>query len=162
MRRNFVHMADIPSDLTDVGTHHGNQPPTETGQTVRSPEGPDPSTADAQPSSALFQVVRAPSGDRLKIRVHSARTKTSPPDEGEEIGTYRTAEALRSALADANVDGWTGVFEDPEADRVLVDPDVTADHVWIGQARYSTVTLFADDYAATTFAENHERPLSSR
>ncbi|MFB6231373.1 MAG: hypothetical protein ABEL04_09465 [Salinibacter sp.] len=155
-------MADIPSDLTDVGTHHGNQPPTETGQTVRSPEGPDPSTADAQPSSALFQVVRAPSEDQLKIRVHSARAEPSPPDEGEEIGTYRTEEALRKVLADANVDGWAAVFEDLEADRVLVDTDVNADHAWIGQARYSTITLFADAEAATTFAENHERPLSDR
>lgn len=151
-------MTDIPSDLTDIGTHHGNQPPTETGQTVRSPEGPDPSTTDARPTSALFQVIRPPSEDRLTVQVHSARAEVSSPDEGEEVDTHRTEEALRNALSDLEVDGWAAVFEDSEADHILVDTDVSTDHAWIGQPQYSTITFFADADAATTFAEEHERP----
>lgn len=155
-------MADLPDDLTDVGSHHGNEPPPETGQTVRSPEGPDPSASDAHPAPALFQVVRGPDENRVTVQAHSARAEVPAPDEGKEMGQYRTVEALREALETAEIDGWAAVFEDTEADRVLVEPDVTADHTWIGQPRYATITLFADPDDATAFAEAHERPTPNR
>lgn len=155
-------MNDIPEDLTTVGTHRGNDPPPDTGQTVRSPEGPNPSAGTAQPSPALFQVIRAPSDDQLTVRAHSARAEVSPPDDGEELGRYQTVDALRSTLAEADIEGWSAVFEDDDADRVLVETDVTADHAWIGQPRYSTITFFADAKDATTFAEEHERPTPER
>lgn len=153
-------MSDIPDDLTDVGTHYGNQPPPETGQTVRSPEGPDPSTASARPSPALFQVVRSASEDRLTVRAHSARAEVSTPDEGEEVGQYRTVEALRNALQDLEIGGWAAVFEDSEADRTLVDTDVDLDHPWIGQSRYPRITFFADPDDANAFAEQVGRSPS--
>ena len=137
-------MTDIPDDLTDVGAHHGNDPPPETGQTVRSPEGPDPSPSDAQPSPALFQVVRTPAG-RLFVQAHSARAEVSAPEEGEEVGRARTAEALRTILADEGIDGMTAVFEDAEADRSLVESDVRPDHAWIGQPRYPRITFFENE-----------------
>lgn len=152
-------MTDIPDDLSAVGTHHGNPSPSETGQTVRSPEGPDPGSFDAEPSPALFQVVRL-SNDRrgqLTVQAHSPRAQVSSPEDGEEIGQYRTLEALRKALSEVDADGWTGVFEDLEADRLLVESDVTPDHAWIGQLRYPTITLFEDPDEATAFAEAQER-----
>jgi len=153
-------MTDIPDDLTDVGAHHGNQPPDETGQTVRSPEGPDPGASDAQPSSALFQVLRDASTDRVTIRAHSARAEVKPPEEGEEIGRYRTVEGLRDALAGIGLDERVAVFDDVEANRVLVDADVTADHPWLGQARYPTVTFFETTDEARAFADAHDRPAT--
>lgn len=150
-------MADIPEDLTSVGTHLGNQPPNESGQTVRSPEGPDPSDEPAQPSPALFQLVRL-SENRLQVRSHSPRAVVSEPDDVEEIGQYRTVEALQQALADVSVEGWAAVFEEREANRVLVDTDIRPDHAWIGKPRYPTITFFEDEEEATSFAENHERP----
>lgn len=146
-------MADIPDDLTDVGSHHGNQPPPETGQTVRSPEGPDPSGSEARPSPALFQLVRTPSENRLTVHAHSARAEVSAPDEGEDVGQYRTAAALQEALAEEGVEGRAAVFEDAEAGRMLVETDVSADHAWIGQARYPTITFFETAEAAEAFAE---------
>lgn len=146
-------MADIPDDLTTVGIHHGNDPPPETGQTVRSPEGPDPSATDASPSPALFQVVRTPSENRLTVRAHSARAEVSAPEGGTEVGTYRTEDALREALADEGVGGMAAVFEDAEANRTLVETDVTADHAWIGQLRYPTITFFETVEEAKTFAD---------
>lgn len=151
-------MADIPDDLSDVGTHRGNQPPPDTGQTVRSPTGPDPSASEAQPSPALFQVVRIPSENRLTVQAHSARAHVSAPEEGDEGGQYRTVDALREALEETGIDDMVAVFEDAEANRVLVDDDATADHAWIGQPRYPTVTFFETIEEAQAFAEAHERP----
>jgi hypothetical protein len=147
-------MTDIPDDLTDVGAHHGNEPPPETGQTVRSPEGPDPSASDARPSPALFQLVRVPSENRLIVHAHSARAEVSAPDEGEEVGKYRTEEALREALADENIDGRVAVFDDAETDRRLVEADVTPDHAWIGQPRYPTIAFFESVEEAESFAND--------
>ncbi|MFB6273414.1 MAG: hypothetical protein ABEL51_11025 [Salinibacter sp.] len=149
-------MTDIPDDLTDVGAHHGNDPPPETGQTVRSPEGPDPSAADAQPSPALFQVIRASSPKRLVVRAHSARAEVSASEEGEEEGRYRTVAALRAALADEGIDEMAAVFDDAETDRRLVESDVSADHVWIGQPRYPTITFFQAHKDARAFAGEEE------
>ena len=146
-------MADLPDDLTDVGAHQGNDPPPETGQTVRSPGGPDPSASDAQRSPALFQVVRESAENRLTVQAHSARAEAAPPDDGAEVGQYRTVEALRDALATEGVQDRVAVFEDVKADRVLVETDVDADHAWIGQPRYSSVTFFATEDAAQAFAE---------
>lgn len=146
-------MTDIPDDLTDVGAHHGNQPPPDTGQTVRSPTGPDPGGTEARRSPALFQVVRASDGNRLTVQAHSARVEEVAPDEGTEVGRYRTGAALRDALADEGIEGWAAVFEDAEADRVLVETDVTADHAWIGQPRYPTITFFDSAEEARTFAD---------
>lgn len=151
-------MTDIPDDLTDVGFHRGNPSPRETGQTVRSPEGPDPGASEAQPSTALFQLVRTPSERRLTVRSHSARAEVPAPEEGEEVGQYRTVDALREALAEAGVEGMAAVFEDAEANRVLVDDDVTAEHTWIGQARYPTIVFFEAPEDARAFADAHERP----
>ncbi len=151
-------MADLPEDLSDVGTHRGNDPKPETGQTVRSPTGPDPNANEAQPAAALFVMVRASSGDRLSIRAHSARAEVPAPDDGDEVGRYRTVETLREALADAGIDGSVAVFEDVEANRVLVEEDVSADHAWIGQPRYPRITFFQDADEARAFAEAHERP----
>lgn len=149
-------MADIPDDLTDVGAHRGNEPPPKTGQTVRSPEGPDPSGADAQRSPALFQVVREVSENRLTVQAHSARAELEDPEEGEEVGRYRTSEALQEALSDVGIDGKAAVFEDIEADHVLVETDVSADHAWIGQPRYPTITFFETAEDAEAFAEARE------
>lgn len=146
-------MTDIPDDLTDVGIHHGNQPPPDTGQTVRSPTGPDPETTEATPSPALFQVVRPPSENRLTVYAHSARAEVSTPDEGEEVAQCRTVAALREALRDVSLDGHAAVFEDAEADRVLVETTVTADHAWIGQSRYPTITFFESAEEAQAFAD---------
>lgn len=149
-------MTDIPDDLTDVGTHHGNEPPPETGQTVRSPEGPDPSASEARSSAALFQLVRFPSEHRLTVHAHSARAEVSPPDEGEEVGKYRTDTALREALADENIDGMVAVFEDAETDRMLMEADVTADHAWIGQPHYPTISFFESADEAESFANTRD------
>jgi hypothetical protein len=151
-------MANIPDDLTDVGVHHGNQPPPDTGQTVRSPTGPDPDATEAQPSPALFQLVRADAENRLTVHAHSARAEVSAPEAGTEVGRYRTADALRDALKEEDVEGWAAVFEDVKADRALVETTVTAQHAWIGQPRYSTITFFETPEAATDFADAHERP----
>jgi len=146
-------MSDVPDDLSSVGAHRGPDPPTETSQTVRSPEGPDASTSTARPASALFQLVRDPEDNRYQIRVHSPRAQISESeDTTEEVGRYRTVESLRHALADASVAGWIGVFEDAEADGVLTD-EVTANHPWIGRPRYTTITLFEEADAASTYAE---------
>lgn len=155
-------MADIPDDLTDVGAHHGNQPPPETGQTVRSPSGPDPSGTSAQPSPALFQVVRVPSENRLTVRAHSPRAEVSAPEEGKEVGRFRTVDALREALADVGVDGRAAVFEDAEVNRVLVETNVTAGHPWIGQPRYPTITFFDTAEEAEAFADAHEHSTPDR
>lgn len=144
-------MSDVPDDLTSVGRHRGHQPPEETGQTVSSPDGPDPSAGLARRTPALFQLLR-PAENRLQIRAHPPRAQVSAPDDADEVGRYRSAEALHDALASEGVAGWTGVFEDVEADRVLTD-DVTADHAWIGQPRYPTITLFADAEDAASYAE---------
>lgn len=151
-------MADLPDDLSDVGTHRGNDPEPETGQTVRSPTGPDPNATEVQPSPALFQVVRRPSENRLTIQAHSAQAEVAAPDEGEEAGRYRTVTALREALADEELDAYVAVFEDAKANRVIVDNDVGADHAWIGQPRYPKITFFEDPEAARTFADAHDRP----
>jgi len=151
-------MADLPDDLSDVGTHRGNEPTTETGQTVRSPTGPDPDATDVEPSPALFQVVRRPAEDRLTIRAHSAQAEVPAPDEGEEVGRYRTVAALRDALADEGLDGYVAVFEDAKANRMLVDEEVNADHAWIGQPRYPTITFFGAAEDARAFADAHDRP----
>lgn len=154
-------MADIPEDLTSIGTHYGNQPPTKSGQTVRSPEGPDPSEEPADASPALFQLVQPPSGSRLQLRTHSPRAVVSEPSDAEEVGQYRTVQALREALRRVSVEGWAAVFEDTEANRVLVETDLHPDHAWIGQTRYSTITFFENEEAATAYAEDHERPSST-
>lgn len=145
-------MVDIPDDLTDVGTYHGNQPPPDTGQTVRSPTGPNPETTEATPSPALFQMVRTSSEDRLTVHAHSARAEASAPDEGEEEGRCRTVAALRDALRDEGLDGHAAVFEDAEAGRMLVETNVTADHNWIGQSRYPTIAFFESAEEAQAFA----------
>ena len=149
-------MTDIPDDLTNVGAHHGNQPPPETGQTVRSPTGPDPGATEARRSPALFQVVRAADEGRLTVQAHSARAKVPAPDEGTEVGRYRTGTALREALTDEGIEGGTAVFKDAEANRVLVETDVTADHAWIGQPRYPTITFFDSAEEARAFADARE------
>lgn len=155
-------MSDIPEDLSAVGTHRGNPSPNDIGQTVGSPEGPDPEAQSAQPAAALFQVVRASSGTRIQVRIHPPRAQVPPPeDETEEMGQFRTVEGLRDALSDASIEGWIGVFEDEEADRTLTD-EVTPDHPWIGQDRYRTVTLFADPEAAAAYAEPAGNVESSR
>jgi len=154
-------MTDVPDDLTSVGRHHGNEPPTETGQEVRSPSGPDPDSTPADPAPALFQLVRDTSPDRVQIRVHSPRADVPAPADGpEEIGQYRTVASLREALADAEIDGHAAVFEDVEAEKVLTDTDVTPDHAWIGQPRYETITFFADADAATEYADSLDHPSS--
>jgi len=152
-------MTDIPDDLTSVGSHHGNEPPTETGQEVRSPSGPDPDSTPADPAPALFQLVRGRDPDRVQIRVHSPRADVPAPEDGpEELGQYRTVEALREALSNAAMNGCAAVFDDAEADRVLTDTDVTPGHAWIGQTRYETITFFADADAADEYASRLDRP----
>lgn len=154
-------MSDIPEDLTSVGTHHGNEPPTETGQEVRSPEGPEPSRVSSEPSPALFQLVRDSDEDWTQIRVHSPRAEVQAPDDGsEEVGQYRTVSALRTALENLAIDGHTAVFEDAKAEQVFTDSDVTADHPWIGQPQYETITFVADDDAASAYLDRIDRPPS--
>lgn len=155
-------MSDLPDDLTDVGVHRGNEPPTETGQTVRSPEGPDPEASDAQPSPALFQLVQTSTEPRLTVRAHSARAEVEEPEDGDEVGRYRTPDALREALSEVGIAGMVAVFEDAEANRVLVDADVTPEHAWIGQKRYPTIAFFETRDEAEAFAESHDRPTPDR
>lgn len=148
---------ETPGDLTSVGKHHGNQPPTHTGQTVRSPEGPDPQGESAQSSAALFQLLRSADGDRVQLKTYSPRAVVSDPEgEDEELGQYRTVDALREGLENANIEGWTAVFADSETGQTIVEPDVSPDHSWIGNVRYQTVTFFADEDAATTYADKHD------
>ena len=152
-------MTDVPDDLSSVGRHHGDDPATETGQEVRSPQGPDPGTTPASPSPALFQVVRDPEAETVQIRVHSARADVpSPDDDTEELGQYRTVEALRDGLSEADIEGRATVFEDAEADKVLIDTDVTPDHAWIGRPRFETITFVADEEAAQAYADDLDRP----
>lgn len=155
-------MDDLPDDLTSVGRHHGNEPPTETGQEVRSPEGPDPDSTQATPAPALFQVIRDSSADRIQVRVHSARTESPPSDDEdvEELGQYRSVDALREALAEAPIEGRTAIFEDAEADTVLTETDVSADHPWIGQARYKRITFVPDEGAVSEYVSGLDRPLA--
>jgi hypothetical protein len=153
-----IFMSDVPDDLTTVGRHQGNAPPTETGQEVRSPDGPEPDTTPATPSRALFQLVRTPDNDRVQIRVHSPRADVPPPDdETEEIGQYRRIDALRAALEAASIDGQTAVFDDAETGKLLTDSDVSSDHAWIGKPRYEVITFFSDDDAATAYAQNPDQ-----
>ncbi len=155
-------MTDVPNDLTTVGRHRGNDPSTKTGQEVRSPEGPDPETKSAEPTPALFQVVRAADPDRVQVRVHSPRAEVSVPEDGpEDLGQYRTVDALRDGLMDADIDGRTAVFEDTEDDRILTDSDVTADHAWIGRPRFETITFFAREDAAAEYARGLDASSSS-
>jgi hypothetical protein len=145
-------MTDVPDDLTSVGRHRGNEPPTETGQEVRSPEGPDPETTPADPSPALFQVLRASDPNLVQIRVHSPRAEVpAPEEEVDEIGQYRTVDGLRDALTEAEIDSDWAVFVDAEANRVLTDANVTPDHAWIGRPRFETITFFADEDAAAEY-----------
>lgn len=155
-------MADLPDDLTSVGRHHGNEPPTETGQEVRSPSGPDPHSQPATPSPGLFQLVRDEKNDRIQIRVHSARAEVSAPEdeETEEIGQYRTVDALRSALNEAGIRGRTAIFEDAEAGKVLTDTDITSSHTWIGQPRYQRITFVSDDAAVSDYVSGLDQPLA--
>ena len=155
-------MTDVPEDLTTVGRHHGNDPPTDTGQEVRSPQGPDPETLAAESTPALFQVVRTADPDRVQIRGHSPRAEISSPEEGvEEIGQYPTVNALRDALTETGIEGRTAVFEDTEADRVLTDSSVTPDHAWIGRPRFETITFFVDEGAADEYVRSLDAPSSS-
>jgi len=149
-------MPDVPDDLTSVGTDRGNDPPTETGQEVRSPDGPDPTTKPAAPSQALFQLLHDSATDRIQIRIHSPRAQVSAPndEDTEELGQYRSVDALRDALSDLSIDGRTAIFEDASAGTVLTQNDVSPDHAWIGQPRYERVTFVpteddADDYVST-------------
>lgn len=155
-------MTDVPDDLTSVGRHRGNDPPTETGQEVRSPDGPDPETKSAEPTPALFQVLRTADPDRVQVRAHSPRADVpSPEDDTEELGRPRTVDALRDALKNAEIDGSTAVFEDAEADRVLTDTSVTPDHAWIGRPRFETITFFADEDAASEYVRGLDASLPS-
>jgi len=153
-------MSNLPDDLTDVGVHRGNQPPTETGQTVRSPEGPDPRGSDARPSPALFQLVQSSTEPHLTVHAHSARAEVQGPEEGEEVGTYRTPDALRGALSERRIADTVAVFED--ADRALVVTDVTPEHAWIGQPRYPTIAFFETRDDAESFADSRDRPMPDR
>jgi hypothetical protein len=155
-------MTDVPDDLTSVGRHHGNEPPTETGQEVRSPEGPDPDSKPATPAPALFQLVRQADVDRVQIRVHSARAQISPPEaeDTEELGQYRSVDDLRAALADVGLEGRTAIFEDAESETVLTDADVTPDHPWIGQPRYERITFVSDEGAVSDYVSGLDRPLA--
>ena len=154
-------MSEIPDDLPAVGTHRGNDSPEEIGQTISSPEGPDPSGQAARPADALFQLLSDSSADRVQIRVHSARTHLDPPEEEtfDEVGQYRTVDALREALDDIGISGWTGVFENPSAGRALT-AEVSADHSWIGSENYTTITFFPEADAASDYADTLD--LSSK
>jgi hypothetical protein len=156
-------MDDLPDDLTSVGRHHGNEPPTETGQEVRSPDGPDPDSSPAAPAPALFQLLRDTDRARLQVRVHTARTEDPPVPEAEgieEVGQYRSVDALRAALEEAGLDGAPAVFEDAEAETVLAEDAVTADHAWIGQPRYERITVFADEGDRSDYVSGLDRPLA--
>lgn len=155
-------MADLPDDLTSVGRHRGNDPKPDTGQEVRSPEGPDPETNPATPAPALFQLVQDSTTDRIQIRVHSARTEDPPAPDGdvEEIGQYRSTDALREALRDASIEGRTAVFEDAESETVLTEDEASPDHAWIGQPRYERITFVADADAVSDYVSGLEYPLA--
>lgn len=155
-------MDDVPDDLTSVGRHHGNEPPTETGQEVRSPDGPPPDASPASPAPALFQLVRDTEQDHLQVRVHSARTEEPPtPDDAiDEIGHYRSVDDLRAALREESVEGRVAVFEDAEAETVLTDANVTPDHAWIGQSRYERITFVEDEGDVSDYVSGLKYPLA--
>lgn len=155
-------MNDLPDDLTSIGSHHGNQPPTETGQEVRSPSGPDPHSNPASPAPALFQLVRDTAHDRIQIRVHPARAEVAPPEDDalDEVGQYRSVEKLRAALREQSLEGRIAIFEDAEADAVLTDADADSDHPWLGQPRYERVTFVVDEEAVSDFVSELDRPLA--
>lgn len=155
-------MNDLPDDLTSIGSHQGNQPPTETGQEVRSPSGPDPHSNPASPAPALFQLVRNADDDQIQIRVHSARAEIDAPDADalQEIGQYRSVEELRDALADASLQGKIAIFEDAETDTVLTEADAGANHSWIGRPRYERITFVVDEEAVSDFVSGLDRPLA--
>ncbi|PSQ95205.1 MAG: hypothetical protein BRD55_11860 [Bacteroidetes bacterium SW_9_63_38] len=156
-------MDDLPDDLPSVGRHRGNDPPTETGKEVRSPEGPAPDSSPASPAPALFQLIHAPDRDRLQIRVHSARTEEPPmpdADDVTEIGQYRSVDDLRTALREKSIEGRVAVFEDAESETVLTDEDVTPSHAWIGQPRYERITFVADAGDVSDYVSGLEYPLA--
>lgn len=155
-------MADLPDDLTAVGRHRGNDPKPDTGQEVRSPEGPDPESNPATPAPALFQLVRNTTRDRVQVRVHSSRAEEPPaPDDNHaELGQYRSPDALRDALRDTSIEGRTAVFEDANSETVLTDDDITPDHAWIGQPRYERITFVADEDAVADYVSDLEYPLA--
>jgi len=148
-------MTDVPDDLSSVGKHRGNQPPTETGQEVRSPEGPDPQSTSATRTAALFQLLRHDTEGWLRLRVHSARADVSEETgDVKEVGQYRTVHTLRTALREESIAGTAGVFEDADSGEVLTDEHVTTDHAWIGQPRFQTITFFPSAEAASEYVDS--------
>lgn len=150
-------MTDVPDDLTTEGTHRGNEPPEDTGRTVRSPEGPDPSTGSAQETPALFQVMRAADdADRsgFRIRTHPPRRVVEDADDGyEEVAQVHTPDSLREVLGDLPEGPYHVVFEVHDDGEVYVEHDAALDHPWLFKPRYDLATLFPTADAASAYAE---------
>jgi hypothetical protein len=146
-------MMDIPDDLNDPGRHRGNDPPPDTGRTVRSPGGPDPGSGSATPTPARYQLLRHTDADRFRLRAHPPRAVVDGVDDGyEEVGQYGTPGAVQDALADLPERPYHIVFEVGDGDEVFLERDSARDHPWLGNPEYAVATFFTDPDAAAEYA----------
>lgn len=146
---------EVPSDLTTEGSHRGNDPPTETGRTVRSPTGPDPASGSAQVTPALFQVMRATDGETVRIRVHPPRRVVEEADDGySEVAQLRTPDALRETLDSLDSGDGHAVFEVHDSGEVYVEHETSLDHPWLTKPEYDVATFFRSAEAAAEYADD--------
>lgn len=153
-------MTDVPDDLTSEGTHRGNEPPSDTGRTVRSPEGPDPGSGSAKEAPALFQVMKAADGEPIRVRLHPPRRMVGTTDDGyEEIAQVYTPEDLRKALEDqaadqdAAVDDYHIVYESHDPAEVRTE-SAHLDDAALYRPTYDVATLFRSSEDASTYADS--------
>jgi len=146
---------EIPRDLTTEGSHRGNDPPTDTGRTVRSPTGPDPASGSAHVTPALFQVMQATDGETVRIRVHPPRRVVEDADDGyTEVAQRRTPDALRETLDAMAAASYHAVFEVHDTGEICVEQETSLDHPWVTKPEYDVATFFRSADAATDYAND--------
>jgi len=124
---------------------------------TRVEEEPSENYVEEEPQTAGRD---APEGAIEEVPPVSQPPPTPDDADVEEIGQYRSVDALRAALADESIDGTIAVFEDAESETVLTDDDVTPDHAWIGQPRYERITFVADEGDISDFVGGLDYPLA--
>lgn len=154
-------MTDVPDDLTSEGTHRGNEPPADTGRTVRSPEGPDPGSGSANEAPALFQLMTEVEGDSVRVRIHPPRRMVDTADEGyEELAQVYTPDDLRKAVEELPADEYHIVYEAPDRSEVRTET-ARLDNASLYKPTYDLATLFQSSEAASEYVDSLESSASS-